>query len=150
LQGYIYGPGMSAARPFPGVIDFFARAVQRRLPLHIISHKTRTAVVGPAYDLQQTAREWLAAQGFFDAQRVGLPPDRVHFGTTRPEKIRLIRETGCTHFIDDLEETFLEPTFPERVVRILFGRPEAPGSLPGVKAIADWAQISDYVFNAAT
>jgi hypothetical protein len=149
LQGYVYGPHMAGAQPFPGVLEFFTHAARRRLPVHIISHKTRTAVLGPAFDLQQSAREWLAAQGFFDPQRIGLSAEHVHFGETRQEKIRFIRETGCTHFVDDLEETFLEPAFPHHVVQILFGRHEAPRQLPAVIPLADWSRITDYVFRAA-
>ena len=149
LQGYVYGPRMAEAQPFPGVLEVFARAIRRGPPLYIISHKTRTAVEGPAYDLQKAAQDWLAAQGFFDPSRVGLSPARVHFGITRPEKINFIRATGCTHFIDDLEETFLEETFPTGVVKILFGRHEPPPSLPAVEVAEGWAQISDYVFNVA-
>ena len=149
LQGYVYGPRMAGAQPFPGVLEFFAHAAHKRLPLHIISHKTRRAVLGPAYDLQKTALEWLGAQGFFDPRRAAMSPQRVHFGETRPEKVRFIRETGCTHFIDDLEETFLEPDFPKHVVQILFGRHEAPRELPAAKALADWSQVHRYVFDAA-
>jgi hypothetical protein len=148
LQGCVYGPHMAGAQPFPGVLEFFTQAVRRRLPIHIISHKTRTAVIG-GFDLQQAAREWLAAQGFFDPHRVGLTPEHVHFGETRQEKIRFIRETGCTHFIDDLEETFLEPSYPHHVVPVLFGHHEAPRHLPNVNPLVDWSQISDYVFSAA-
>jgi hypothetical protein len=147
LQGYVYGPRMAEAQPFPGVLEFFARAVWQGLPLYIISHKTRTAVEGPAYDLQQTARQWLAAQGFFDPSRVGLSPARVHFGATRVEKIRSIRENNCTHFIDDLEETFLEESFPPSVAKILFGRREPPPGLPAVKSLEDWPQVSEHIFN---
>lgn len=149
LQGYVYGARMPEAQPFPGVLEFFTRCVSRKLPVRIISHKTRAAVAGPAYDLQQTARDWLAAQGFFDPARVGITPDHVHFGTTRQEKIRLIRETGCTHFVDDLEETFLEETFPRAVVKILFGVREPPLDLPGIQVGEDWFRISEYVFSAA-
>ena len=147
LQGYVYGPRMAEAQPFPGVLEFFARAVREGLPLHIISHKTRTAVEGPAYDLQKAARDWLAAQGFFDPTRIGLSPACVHFGITRPEKINFIRTTGCTHFIDDLEETFLEAVFPPGVAKILFGRREPPPGLPTVKALEDWWQVSEHLFN---
>jgi len=148
LQGCVYGPHMAAAQPFTGVLEFFTHAVRRRLPVQIISHKTRMAVIG-GFDLQQTAREWLAAQGFFDPHRIGLSPGHVHFGETRQEKIRFVRETGCTHFIDDLAETFLEPTFPHHVVQILFGHHEPPRRLPAVIALADWSQVSKYVFRAA-
>lgn len=146
LQGYIYGPRMAEAQPFPGVNEFFAHARRQCIPIHIISHKTRTPAVGPAYDLHRSARDWLTLQGFFDPARVGLPPGHVFFGGTRPEKIRHIRDTGCTHFIDDLEETFLEESFPSGVERILFGHEEAPAGLPGIKAVKDWPQLFRYVF----
>jgi hypothetical protein len=149
LQGHVYGPRMAEAQPFPGVVAFFSRAVSQDVPIHIISHKTRAAVVGPAYDLQQTAREWLAQQGFFDPARIGLSPERVHFGETRQEKIRFIQQIGCTHFIDDLEETFLEEKFPAGVVKILFGARHPPPGLPAVQAAETWSHISEYVFSAA-
>ncbi len=149
LQGFVYGPGMAKAEPFAGVIDFFTRARSEGLPVYIISHKTPVPAVGPAYDLHQSARDWLAAKGFFDKLRVGLSPENVHFATTRQEKIRLIRETGCTHFVDDLEETFLEETFPAGVIQILFGHSQAPPGLPLVKLAPNWAQVSSYVFDVA-
>jgi hypothetical protein len=149
LQGYVYGPRMVEAQPFPGVLEFFARSVRQGLSLHIISHKTPTPVVGPAYDLHQTARNWLTEQGFFDVGRVGLSPDHVHFGVTREEKIGFIRKTACTHFVDDLEETFLEESFPEKVVQILFGHRQRPPGLPVTMPFENWAQISQYVFPGA-
>src|SRR5262245_17133268 len=88
LQGYVYGARMPEAQPFPGVREFFAQAVKLRVPLFIISHKTRVPVIGPAYDLHQTARDWLQAQGFLDPTGVGLSPDHVYFGLTRQHKIR--------------------------------------------------------------
>jgi hypothetical protein len=146
LQGYVYGARMAEAQPFPGVLDFFTRGRLQGLPLFIISHKTRIPAAGPAYDLHQTARGWLTAQGFFDPARVGLSPDRVCFGATRQEKISFIRATGCTHFIDDLAETFLEATFPPNVERILFGHRQPPPTLSTVKAMENWSQISEHVF----
>jgi len=146
LQGYVYGPRMAEAQPFPGVREFFASAVQRGLPVYIISHKTRNPVLGPAYDLHQTARDWLVAQGFFDPVRIGLSPTHVHFGLTRPEKVEFIKQIGCTHFVDDLEETFLEESFPSGVVKILFGRRQAPQHLPSAQPAENWSQVSHLIF----
>jgi len=147
LQGYVYGARMTEARPFPGVLEFFARSRKDELPVYIISHKTRAPVLGPAYDLHQAARDWLAAQGLFDASGAGVAPDPVFFGGTRQDKIGLIKTLGCTHFIDDLEETFCEPAFPAGVVKILFGSRRDSPVIPGVRIAKDWQQISDYVFN---
>ena len=148
LQGYIYGPRMAEAQPFPGVLEFFERSIKQGLPVYIISHKTPTPALGPAYDLRQSARDWLTAQGFFDSTKIGLSPKHVFFSASRQEKIRLIQENRCTHFIDDLEETFLEPTFPTNVVKILFGERQPPPGLNGVQCVENWCQVCDYVFAA--
>ena len=149
LQGQVYGPGMAEAQAFPGVLDFFTRALKSGVPTYIISHKTAIPAVGPGYNLHQSARDWLTAQGFFERTRIGLSPDHVHFGTTRHEKLRFIRERGCTHFVDDLEETFLEKEFPADVVKILFGHHNRPKGLEDVTLAADWAQVATYVFGNA-
>ncbi len=149
LQGEAYGPGMAEAQPFPGAIEFFSRAVRSGFPTYVISHKTRVPAVGPAYDLHQSARDWLKAQGFFDPARIGLAPEHVFFGTTRREKLEIIREKGCTHFIDDLEETFREKEFPSGVVKILFGHDRCPEGLDDVTLAVDWVQVTNYVFGNA-
>ncbi len=149
LQGYVYGARMAEAQPFPGVLDFFAHCIREKIPVYIISHKTRTPAQGPAYDLHESARKWLEQQGFFDPKKIGLAKDHVSFAGTRPEKVKLIGERGCTHFIDDLEETFLEPSFPKGVERILFGHSHAPEELPGVKPAADWSHVNKYVFGTS-
>ena len=147
LQGYVYGLRMAEAQPFPGVIEFFRRAVQQRVPICIISHKTRRPAVGPAYDFHQAARDWLESQGFFDPARIGMPRENVFFASTRQEKIALICRHRCSHFVDDLEETFLEPGFPSSVVGILFGQHEAPPGLRGIRLARDWSEVSQYVFD---
>ncbi len=149
LQGQAYGPGMAEAQPFPGVVEFFSRAVRSGIPIYVISHKTKVPAVGPAYDLHQSARDWLKATGFLDSARIGLSPEHVYFGTTRREKLAIIRQQGCTHFIDDLEETFYEKEFPSGVAKILFGHDHRPEGLDDVIPAADWAQVTNYVFGNA-
>ncbi len=146
LQGYVYGPRMVEAPAFPGAIEFFARAFRAGIPAYVISHKTRNPVIGPAHDLHQAARDWLAAQGFFDPAKAGLSQDQVFFGATRAEKIGLISELGCTHFIDDLEETFLEGSFPRSVRKILFAQRAPSPAISDVQVMSDWRQIQEYVF----
>ena len=68
----------------------------------------------------------MVAQGFFN--RLGLAEDRVFFEDTREAKVGRIGDARCTHFIDDLEEVFLTPGFPDDVRRILFDREGAPSA----------------------
>src|SRR6266516_4689237 len=62
LQGYVYGARMAEARAFPGVLEFFSETIRRRLPVYIVSHKTRAPVLGPGYDLHRAAHSWLESQ----------------------------------------------------------------------------------------
>jgi len=55
---------------------------------------------------------------------------------------------NCTHFIDDLEETFLDDSFPRDVKKMLFTAHLPARAVPGVKVVSDWAQIQNYVFDA--
>ncbi len=121
VQGLIYGPRMPEAQLMPGAEAFIRECRARRWPLYIVSHKTEFA----GYDetktnLRDAARAWMRAQGFFDAAGFGFEADQVFFEATRDAKIERIRALGCTHFIDDLEEVFLEPSFPAGVQRFLF------------------------------
>ena len=147
LQGYVYGACMAEARAFPDAVEFFTQCSKRRMPVYIVSHKTRTPVIGPEHDLHQAARSWLEAEGFFDPARVGLSPDHVYFGATRSEKIELIRKLSCTHFIDDLEETFCDPAFPANVEKMLFGARGRTVVPPGVRLMPDWRRIIEHVFD---
>ena len=117
LQGYVYGPRMRDAQPFPGALEFLGRCAQAGLCVWIISHKTRHPYAGPQYDLHESARQWLAVHGVHAA---GLPPDHVLFELAKLDKLQRIGQTGCTHFIDDLPEFLAEPAFPVGVERILF------------------------------
>ncbi len=120
LQGLVYGARLKQAPPFPGVREFFRRAIKRGMELVIISHKTRTPYRGPAYDLHQAALDWLAHMGFFDPAGVGLARSQVFLELTKQDKLARIEQQGCTHFIDDLPEFLAEPGFPPGVAPVLF------------------------------
>ena len=120
LQTYSYGPGMRDARPMEGVKEFFASCRTRRIPVWIVSHKTEFANFGdPTVNLRAAALDWLEKEGFLDPRRFGIGRERVFFEETREAKIARIRSLKITHFIDDLEETFLEGSFPRDVAGIL-------------------------------
>jgi hypothetical protein len=150
LQVFCYGPGMQCARPMPGLKEFLTACKTSGVPVSIVSHKTEYANFGdPNVRLRDAALRWLQAEGFLDSAAFGIGSERVFFEDTRPAKIERIRMLGLTHFIDDLEETFLEPAFPHAVVKILFSatQPSANGTGPW-RLLASWSEIRKEVLGS--
>ena len=141
MQGYVYGKRMIAAAAFPGVLEFLARLVRTKIPVFIISHKTRHPYLGPKYDLHEAAYAWLDKNGIFDPQRIALPRDQVFFELTKQAKLQRIRAAGCTHFIDDLPELLGEPEFPGGVVRLLFDPNDAHRDDPIFTRLLSWHHV---------
>jgi len=137
IQAVVYGERMPEARPFPGVLDFFAACVQRELRLSIISHRTRQPIVGEPCDLHAAAFRWLEQNGFVDL----VSREAIHFLETRAEKVARVREAGCTHFIDDLPEFLAEPLLPPALHRILFDPAGAVGAKPDLTVVASWTAM---------
>src|SRR5579883_183238 len=65
LQGYVYGPGLKGAKPFPGILDFFHNCLRAGINTHIISHKTKFPYTGAQYDLHASAQQWLLDKKFY-------------------------------------------------------------------------------------
>lgn len=151
LQGIVYGPRIHSAPPFPGVLDFLARCKQQDIPIRIISHKTTFSKIGAMRtNLRTAALDWMVTQRFFEMEGLGLSREDVLFGATRQEKIEHIRQSGCTHFIDDLEEVFLEETFPVNVEKILFAPNRQSAELLGVTVFTTWQEINEHFFAATS
>jgi len=147
LQTHCYGPGMSDAQPMDGVEDFLAACKERRIPVWIVSHKTQFANFGdPTVNLRAAAVTWMNQQGLLDADRFGLGLERVFFEETRQEKIDRIRSLGITHYVDDLEETFLEKSFPPEVNKILFSPQPLRNGNPHCRAFRTWPDIGQHLF----
>ena len=150
LQGYTYGPRMQDAHPFPGVLEFFAYCRAMKVPVVIISHRTRYPYLGQKHDLHQAARTWLAAHGFCDLDRTDLRPNRVYLELTKQDKIARIAETACSHFIDDLPEFLDDPAFPAGVQKILFDPGEVYGDCSIALRAASWAAIGRLLVSKET
>lgn len=146
-QALLYGSRIREARLIAGVDHFFRLCRERGVETYIISHKTEhSRYDATGTNLRGAALEWMAENRFFEEGGLGLRPEHVLFADTRHEKIARVVELGCTDFIDDLEETFLEKTFPAGVVRLLYepGRTSPPPA--GISLMKSWQEISDYFF----
>jgi hypothetical protein len=149
LQAAAYGRRMADATMAPGVADFLARCQDRHTPVYVISHRTRLAAADrDGVPLRSAAVAWMHAQGLFGAQGLGIREDGVFFESTRADKIARIASIGCTHFIDDLHEVFLEAAFPAGVTKVLYaprGEP-AVGPLDGIRRVSTWREADEVVF----
>jgi hypothetical protein len=143
LQGYLYGPGMRDAKPFPGAPEFFATCVRRDVPTCIISHRTRYPFRGPRHDLHQAAHDWLARHGFYNGA-IALAPQHVHLELSKQTKLERVVRRGCDYFIDDLPEFLEEPGFPAGVERILFDPNKAYARCRCLRATS-WDEIARLV-----
>lgn len=145
LQGLVYGALMGEARPFRGVLPFFAAARRAGADLKIISHRTRYPYAGERRDLHAAALGWLRAEGFLDPRRGGLARDDVFFEESAESKVRRIGSEGCTHFIDDLPRLLIHDEFPAGTSGMLFdpaGRHAPPAGGREFCAFRSWDDIS--------
>jgi hypothetical protein len=147
LQAIVYGPRMAEAELIEGVPAFFQLCRENKVTTFIVSHKTEYAGGdGAGINLRAAALAWMEKKSFFE--RLGLAHASVHFEATRAAKVDRIRRLRCTHFIDDLEETFLEEIFPPSVAKILYSPHDGRSSVKGAKVFGSWTEIADYFFGA--
>jgi hypothetical protein len=150
LQAEVYGNRMDEASIADGVPVFFAQCRAHAVHVYIVSHKTENTVSGGReYNLRSAAMAWMKKNGFFDRRRFGLTKQSVFFETTRKAKIARITSLDCTHFIDDLEETFLDDSFPGKIEKILYSPAGGESCCEDVTTFTSWDAINDYFFGTA-
>jgi len=119
LQGYVYGQRLLDCPPYAGILEYLSWTRTRGLRTLIVSHKTRYPYLGPRYDLQSAARNWIGTV-LRDAHGPLVLEENVFFHETKAEKIARIGSESCDVFVDDLPEILLDPAFPARTRAILF------------------------------
>lgn len=148
LQAVVYGPRIGEARLIEGVTEFFHQCREMGCQVYILSHKTEFASADPGgANLRRAALTWMAGHGFFEADGLGLCRQNVYFEATRLEKLQRIQTLGCTHFVDDLEETFLEPSFPASVIKVLYAPGQAGPTPAEVNLAHTWREVAEHVFS---
>jgi hypothetical protein len=146
LQGWVYGKGLAQAPMFEGVDAFLRRCRLNKVPVVIVSHKTKFGHYDPdRVNLRDAAQQWMMKHDFFQDSGYGIDPGNVYFEATRQDKLARIAQLRCTHFIDDLEEVLSDPGFPPGVERILFtgGRPASAACI----VCPTWRHIEEQVFH---
>jgi hypothetical protein len=147
LQAEVYGRRMAEATMIEGASDFVTACRDNNVRVFIVSHKTRFAAADPGgADLHEAALLWMERSGFFHKAGLRLQRDDVFFEPTREAKCRRIAALECSHFVDDLEEVFREPSFPSGVERLLLYRGQNKLPTGPFTAFADWDAITNVVF----
>ena len=141
LQGLAYGPRITEAEPFPGVIPFFHKCHARDIDTVIVSHKTQFPFAGLQYDLRAAARGWMRHHGLLEIESASGDSIPVFFESTKEEKLRRIGERQCALFIDDLPEFLTESGFPSGVQRLLFDPHNEHETDPDYERMTGWAEI---------
>ena len=150
IQAFVYGRAMDQAELINGVKEFFVTCKKTGIPVFIVSHKTPYASMDEdKINLREAAMTWMRENQFFKENGLGLTKESIFFESTRQEKIRRIEQLQCSHFIDDLEETFLDPSFPDNTQKILFTSLESHSDIRNLKTFSDWNDIKDYLLSAA-
>jgi hypothetical protein len=147
LQGYVYGARMDLVAPYPGIHAFVDAARKGGHEVFIVSHKTKTPILGPAYDMHDAARGFLTAQSLSGEGRI--PDGNIFFEVTKEAKVSRAATLACDVFIDDLPEILGMAGFPSLARRILFDPERNPAfdSLPYERR-HDWTDVRIAVLGA--
>lgn len=141
LQGYVYGPALPTAKPYPGVLEQIRYWKQQGETVVVVSHKTEIPHRGPAYDLRGAAMDWLEEHNLF--ARGMLEPADVYLESTMEDKARRVAELGCTHFIDDMEKFLAHPLFPNNTEPWLFSPlSPTPNTEGRQRVFASWENLA--------
>jgi hypothetical protein len=110
--------------------------------ISIVSHRSARPYAGPAYDLHDYARQWVARHLLEEGL---IKADAVSFHETREKKVSQIARLDCVLFLDDLPEVFAEPGFPIATQPVLFD-PEKRTKLDGHYWVThDWLTLPSLV-----
>ena len=151
VQATVYGPRMNEAKLIDGVKAFCRCCKASKVRLCIVSHKTEYAKMdNTRTNLREAALSWMKAKRFFESNGLGLSTEDVFFESMRYEKIQRIKKMQCTHFIDDLEETFLEEAFPADIEKILYMPHLQYSAISEIKSAASWEEVKNYVFGSSS
>ena len=148
MQGVGYGPRISDAEPFPGVIEFLSSCKANGIRVAIISHKTKHPYLGEKYDLHEAAHTFLTRHGFYRTSDTGLSPLSVWLELTKQDKLDRIGSLGCDVFVDDLPEFLGEASFPTQPRKVLFDPTNACPDRADYTRAASWNDIAALVRSA--
>ena len=150
LQGYVYGPGITRASLWAGLLPSIQHARQLGHEVFVVSHKTHRPLAGYPYDLRAFAMGFLEDRGLLREDLI--PRSHVFFEDTIDEKIQRISRLRLDAFVDDLRQVLLHPEWPTSVRRILFDPYESSHVEGGdsLGPLTNWHALSAMLLRMST
>lgn len=140
LQGEVYGGRILEAPPYPGMKQALQSLAKLKVPMTIVSHKTKTPFMGKQWDLHAAARMWLNKNEMHSSLGPDISRDQTFFELSKQEKCDRIVAIGCTHYIDDLPEILR--MLPDKIIKIHFS-PDATSTTNNQWLVMrSWSQLS--------
>jgi hypothetical protein len=147
LQAKVYGTEIQKAFINDGVVPFIKECRLNQIPVYVVSHKTEFAAQDSTNtNLRCAALNWMVANSFFEFDGLGFLSEDIYFETTKIKKIERIIQLGCTHFIDDLIETFQEKLFPKNINKLLFSKSNITNLPNNTIIFRSWQEIHNELF----
>jgi hypothetical protein len=146
LQGKVYGKYMYQAKVFHGLYEFLLLAKLRGDQVYIVSHKSEFGHFDEEkISLPNEAMKWLIKTKIIESEYSPISRSEVFFCSTREKKIQKIIDLNCDIFIDDLEEVFLEKSFPVKIKKFLFNSLISPDKVNIEKL--SWRVIAKEIYS---
>ena len=121
------------------MFDSLKKLKNKGVQLFIVSHKTKTPIIGENYDLHKAARDWLKKNKFFDEDGLNLNKSDVYFEEKKEYKIERIHSLNLSHFIDDLESIL--DLINDRIVKIHYNKDPISGFNSKYKKFSHWDNL---------
>lgn len=139
LQSLAYGPQISEAQLFDGVLAFVSVMIKQGHELFIVSHKSVRSHFNPNIKLRDHALSFMKQCGLVAPEMI--PEQHVFFAQTLTDKVEKIANLKLDVFVDDLGKVLLHECFPQYTVGIKYNGSKTEGALYA----DDWQQISHYI-----
>jgi hypothetical protein len=147
MQGEVYGPRMEMAIPYAHAIESIAHLKQMGHEIYIVSHKTKHPFMGPAYDLHESARNWISRSLLHNRAPL-IEEHSIFYELTKEEKVKRICSLNCEVFIDDLPEILTLTGFPPHTIKILFDPDQQHTQhRQHFQTVDSWLAVPDLVAN---
>ena len=134
IQGEVYGKKINRAKLFKDFKKFFNFAINNKIRLVIISHKTKFPILGEKKNLHDLAKKFLKRKinnNYFKENK------NLFFETSLEKKINRIRNEECDFFIDDLKKIFTNYKFPLYTEGLLYNSNKDEN----LKNFSNWKEI---------